>query len=85
MLEYHFWANFRKWVPHKNVDEVYDIEKIGFEGEEGFVILLRLDHFGRMKQKEMQQTKSALDLIAKPVHHHLHVRQNDSENGCDPL
>ena len=31
MLEHHFWENFRKWVPHKDVDEVYDIEEIGFE------------------------------------------------------
>ena len=31
MLEHHFWENFRKWVPHQDVDEVYDIEEIGFE------------------------------------------------------
>ena len=47
MLEHHFWENFRKWVPHQAVDEVYDIEKIGVEGEKGFVVLLRPDHFQR--------------------------------------
>lgn len=31
MLEHHFWENFRKWVPHPEVDEVYDIEEIGFQ------------------------------------------------------
>ena len=45
MLEHHFWENFRKWIPRQNVDEVYDIEKIGFEGEKGFAVLLRPDHF----------------------------------------
>lgn len=52
MLEHHFWENFRKWVPHQAVDEVYDIEKIGFEGEEGFVVLLRPDHFQKEKRSE---------------------------------
>ena len=51
MLEHHFWENFRKWVPHKDVDEVYDIEEIGFE-EEGFVVLLRPDHFQKEKRSE---------------------------------
>ena len=52
MLEHHFWENFRKWVPHQDVDEVYDIEEIGFEGEEGFVVLLRPDHFQEEKRSE---------------------------------
>ena len=45
MLEHHFWENFRKWIPHPEVDEVYDVEKIGFVGEEGFAVLLCPDHF----------------------------------------
>ena len=52
MLEHHFWENFRKWIPHQNVDEVYDIEKIGFEGEKGFAVLLRPDHFQEEKRSE---------------------------------
>ena len=35
MLEHHFWENFRKWIPHPEVDEVYDVEEIGFQ-EDGF-------------------------------------------------
>ena len=53
MLEHHFWGNFRKWIPHLEVDEVYDVEKIGFEGDEGFVILLRPDHFQEEKRSEL--------------------------------
>lgn len=53
MLEHHFWEKFRKWVPHQDVDEVYDVEKIGFEGEEGFVVLLRPDHFQEKKRSEL--------------------------------
>ena len=51
MLEHYFWENFRKWVPHQNVDEVYDIEKIGF-AEESFAVLLRPDHFLKEKRSE---------------------------------
>jgi hypothetical protein len=36
MLENNFAANFKKWIPHEAVDEVYDVAKIGFGGEEGF-------------------------------------------------
>ena len=51
MLEHHFWENFRKWVPHPEVDEVYDVEEIGFK-EDGFVVLLRPDHFQEEKRSE---------------------------------
>lgn len=49
MLEHHFWENFRKWIPHPEVDEVYDVEEIGFK-EDGFVVLLRPDHFQEEKR-----------------------------------
>ena len=49
MLEHHFWQNFRKWIPHPEVDEVYDVEEIGFQ-EDGFVVLLRPDHFQEEKR-----------------------------------
>ena len=45
-------------MPHQDVDEVYDVEKIGFEGEEGFVVLLRPDHF-----KEEKRSQWALRLV----------------------
>ena len=51
MLEHHFWENFRKWIPHPEVDEVYDVEEIGFK-EDGFVVLLRPDHFQEEKRSE---------------------------------
>ena len=51
MLEHQFWENFRKWVPHPEVDEVYDVEEIGFQ-EDGFVVLLRPDHFQEEKRSE---------------------------------
>ena len=51
MLEHHFWENFRKWIPHPEVDEVYDVEEIGFQ-EDGFVVLLRPDHFQEEKRSE---------------------------------
>lgn len=43
MLQYHFWENFPKWVPHQNVDEGYNIEKIGFQ-EEGLVRFFDFNH-----------------------------------------
>ena len=51
MLEHQFWENFRKWVPHPEVDEVYDVEEIGFQ-EDGFAVLLRPDHFQEEKRSE---------------------------------
>ena len=51
MLEHHFWETFRKWVPHPEVGEVYDVEEIGFE-EDGFVVLLRPDHFQEEKRSQ---------------------------------
>ncbi|SUP02225.1 Uncharacterised protein [Tissierella praeacuta] len=27
--------SFKKWIPHKDVDEVYDITKIGFQKDKG--------------------------------------------------
>lgn len=53
MLENNFIANFRKWVPHQDVDEVYDIEKIGFEGEDGLVVHLIPDHFQKEKRSDI--------------------------------
>ena len=38
MLEHHFWENFRKWIPHPEVDEVYNIIS-GKISESGFPIL----------------------------------------------
>ena len=52
MLEHHFWEDFRKWVPHPEVDEVYDVEEIGFQ-EDGFVVLLRPDHFKKEKRSNL--------------------------------
>lgn len=57
MLEHHFGKNFRKWIPHQAVDGIYDVEKIGFEGEAGFVVLLCPDY----PQKETKRD-SALQL-----------------------
>ena len=52
MLEHHFWETFRKWVPHPEVGEVYDVEEIGFE-EDGFVVLLRPDQFKKEKRSNL--------------------------------
>lgn len=40
MLENNFNKNFKKWIPHKDVDEVYNMEDAGFVRDEGFVVLL---------------------------------------------
>ena len=53
MLENNFAANFKKWIPHEAVDEVYDVAKIGFGGEEGFVLLLTPTHFEENKRTEL--------------------------------
>lgn len=52
MLESNFDENFKKWIPHKDVDEVYDMEDAGFQRDEGFVILLVPDHFEKDKRSE---------------------------------
>lgn len=31
--------SFTMWIPHKNVDEAYDMEDIGFQRDEGFVVI----------------------------------------------
>ena len=50
MLENRFGENFKKWIPHKDVDEVYDMEDVGFQRDEGFVVLLVPDHFEKDKR-----------------------------------
>lgn len=52
MLENNFKKNFKKWIPHKDVDEVYDMEDAGFQRDEGFVVLLVPDHFEKDKRSE---------------------------------
>ncbi|MGJ0848499.1 hypothetical protein SAMN02745784_02210 [Tissierella praeacuta DSM 18095] len=52
MFESNFDKNFKKWIPHQNVDEVYDMENVGFERDEGFVVLLVPDHFEKDKRSE---------------------------------
>lgn len=39
--------HFEKWIPHKDVDAVYDMEDVGYDTGEGFVVVLipdNLDH-----------------------------------------
>lgn len=52
MFEKDFNKNFKKWIPHKDVDEVYDMESAGFQRDEGFVVLLVPDHFEKDKRSE---------------------------------
>ncbi len=33
--------HFEKWIPHKDVDAVYDMEDVGYDTGEGFVVVLR--------------------------------------------
>lgn len=49
MLENNFSANFQKWFPHQSINEVYDVKSIGFEGEDGLVVLLIPDNFQEEK------------------------------------
>ena len=42
--------SFKKWIPHKDVDEVYDITKIGFQKDEGFIVLLVPDNLEHNKR-----------------------------------
>ncbi|MBC8589898.1 hypothetical protein [Wansuia hejianensis] len=51
MLEDNFDKNFKIWTPHKDVDEVYDTEGVGFR-DEGFVVLCIPDHFERDKRSD---------------------------------
>lgn len=50
MFEDNFKENFKKWILHKDLDEVYDIESIGYQRDEGFVVLLIPDHFEKDKK-----------------------------------
>ena len=52
MLENNFDENFKKWIPHNDVDEVYDIEEVGFKRNEGFVVLLVPNHFEKDRRSE---------------------------------
>lgn len=51
MLEDNFDKNFKIWIPHKDVDEVYDTEAVGFR-DEGFVVLCIPDHFEGDKRSD---------------------------------
>lgn len=51
MLEDNFDKNFKIWIPHKDVAEVYDTEDVGFR-DEGFVVLCIADHFERDKRSD---------------------------------
>ncbi|MEY8417457.1 hypothetical protein AAK964_14320 [Tissierella praeacuta] len=52
MLEDNFDKNFKIWIPHEDVDEVYDMEEVGFKRSEGFVVLLVPDHFEKDRRSE---------------------------------
>ncbi len=43
--------HFTKWIPHENVDSIYDLETIGWRSE-GFVLTLFPDHFDHNKRSE---------------------------------
>lgn len=46
MLEHDFWGNFRKWIPHQEIREVYDIEKVWSDNEAALSVLLRPEGTG---------------------------------------
>lgn len=53
MLENHFWDNFRKWIPHPQVNELYDIAASGISDDGGFTILLHPDHSQETKHVKL--------------------------------
>lgn len=44
MLDDTFSKDFEKWEINLNIDDVYDIDFVGFT-DEGFIVILKTDHF----------------------------------------
>ena len=44
--------NFKKWTPHEDVDEVYDMEEVGFQRDEGFIVFLVPDNLEHDKRSD---------------------------------
>ncbi|WP_282925868.1 hypothetical protein [Helcococcus kunzii] len=51
MLENRFSKDFDKWKIDLNVDDVYDIDFVGFT-DEGFLVILKPDHFIEEKRSD---------------------------------